>query len=930
MRLPPLPVFRSVALSLLASAALGAPPSNDYFYRSWRIDTGLPDNSVSSILQDPSRYLWLGTMTGLVRFDGRKFEEFRLPEALRWTLGENIRALAREDASTLVMLPASGGVVEFRHGQFFRHPADAELHGRALDQLFVGPDGALWLGSSSSGEILRWTAGETALFGKADGLVATWSGLSVATDEGGQTWIADGDFLGHYENGRLARFPLPLGRELVVAPARSGGLWISSEAHLLKWEHGHLETLAGPPEWPAAQSIVQQLFEDRTGVLWIATRRSGLFQYAAGQVRAFPTDQQRLTGMTEDSEGGVWVGSIGGGISRLQRQPYLTIYPGNGQTDIASTAVCEDRRGAVWCANRSGGVVRYSGGAVEHVPDPAGRSSPVYVNSVCLDGDGCVWAGASSGLYQVKPQGPLQLSLVDGGLKDIHVLYFSREGDLWIGSGYSRLGRIHHGVYEEITAEQGYPGKYVVALAETADGTFWIALERELYAFRRGRLEREPAVDAAAVERLNTLYGDREGVLWIGASRGLLRLQGGRLTTFAEASGLPNERIEEILEDERGLLWLGSRRGFFYVSRADLAAVASGRLPRLEAVTFGPEQGLKGQVPLSNCQPSTWKGAGNRLWFCTQQGVIGIDGGSIPLRLPPPPVYVDRVLVDGREAPLSGFRLPAGNHRLVVRFSSPSFAAPEKVRIRHRLTGFDREWIETATDQEANYTGLPSGSYTLEVAASDSNGIWRDGPGTTLAFVVFPAWWETWWARLTALALFVGGVAWCARYTSHRLLKRRLERMEQEHALDKERARIARDLHDELGGSLTQIGLLADRLKRGATRADLEPGLSQLARHTRQLTGELESIVWTVNPRNNSLDRFALFVRQFAVRFFRDTGIACTVSGVEEIPPVPVTPEIQHHLLTATKEALHNVLEALPGRHRHGEPQLSPGAPSRW
>ena len=902
-------VPRCLALSLLTAAALGASPADDYFHRSWRIDTGLPDNSVSSVLQDPNHYLWLGTMTGLVRFDGHRFEEFPLPADLRRASGENIRALVREDASTLVMLPASGGIVEFRDGQFFRHPADAALHGRSLDKLFLGPDDALWLADTDSGEILRWKGGETTAFGKADGLVPTLSGFSVAVDGGGQTWIAAGDFLGHYEDGRLVRFPQPLGRELVVAAARSGGIWISSSEHLLKWEQGRLEILAGTPGWPAAQSIVQQLFEDRQGVLWIATRRSGLFEYASGRVRPFPTEQQRLTSLAEDSEGGVWVGSIGDGLSRLQRQSFLTIYPGNGQTDIASTAVCEDRQGAVWCANRSGGLVRYFGGTVERVPDPSGRTSSVYVNSVCLDAGGRVWAGATQGLYQVPPTGVRQLRLVDGGLKDIHVLYSARDGDLWIGSGYSRLGRIHHGVYEELTAAQGYPGKYVVSLTETADGTCWIALEHELYAFRQGRLEREDAIDPATTERLTTLYGDGQGALWIGTSRGLLRLQGRQLTSFTGANGLPNDRIEQVIEDDRGFLWMGSRRGFFYAARTDLEAVAAGRQSRVDIVTFGPEQGLKGQVPVSNCQPNTWRGAGHRLWFCTQQGVIGVDTGVLPLRLPPPPVYVDHVLVDGRPAALANLRLPAGHHRVVFNFSSPSFAAPEKVRLRHRLSGFDTGWIETASDQEANYTGLPPGTYTLDVTASDANGIWRESPGTSLSFIVVPAWWETWWARLAALVLVVGGVAWCARYTSHRLLKRRLERMEQEQALEKERSRIARDLHDELGGSLTRIGLLADRLRRGAHKGELEPGLGQLARHTRQLTRELESIIWTVNPRNNSLDRFALFVRQFAIRFFRDTGIACTVSGVEDIPALPLTPEVQHHLLTATKEALHNVLK---------------------
>ena len=906
LRLPHPTVLCRAAFLLAAAAAHAVPPASDYFYRGWRIDNGLPDNSVNTVLQDRQNYVWLATMTGLVRFDGHHFQEFPLPAPLRET-GENIRALAREDATTLVMLPASGGVMEFHDGQFFRHPVDAAVRGRNLQQLFVAPDGALWLGDGD-GHVLRWKGGELTDLGKPDGQPAELAGVSMATDGRGRTWVAKGDFLGWLENGRLVRFPIPVGTKAVIAAARSGGLWISTDQQLLKWDQDRLETLGRPPDWPAVRSVVQHLYEDSQGVLWIATRRSGLFQFAAGRLQAVPTQQERLSWVTEDSEQGIWVASLGGGVTRLQRRPFVSVYPGTGQTDIASTAVCEDATGAVWCANRTGGVVRSFGGAVEHVREPPGAPD-LYANSVSCDAAGTVWVGASSGLYRVRAGPHPALESVAPQLRDIHVLYGSRNGDLWIGSGYAHLGQLRQGAYREITTAQGYDGKFITAMAETADGRLWIASEHALYTFAQDRLVRVPELDRFASERLNALHGDQGNALWLGTSRGLLRLDHGRLAVLSQASGLPNERIEQILEDDRGMFWFGSRRGFFYVPRAELQAVADGRRDRFDAVTFGPEEGLMGQVPVPNCQPNTWKGRGDRLWFCTQQGVIGIAVDDVPRRLPPPPVYIDRILVDGRAADTARLRLPAGGHRLVFYFASPSFAAPEKVRLRHRLTGFDSAWIETASDQEANYTGLAPGRYTLDVTASDSNGIWREDGGTSLSFVVIPAWWETWWFRGLALAALIGAITGLARRASHRLLRRRLQRIEQEHALEKERARIARDLHDELGGSLTQIGLLADRLKRGARPEEMGAGFELLAWRTRQLAGELESIIWTVNPRNNSLDRFAAFVRQFALRFFRDAATTCTVLGVDEIPPLRLNPEVQHHLLSVTKEALNNVLK---------------------
>jgi ligand-binding sensor domain-containing protein/signal transduction histidine kinase len=902
--------FRSLclaALPLVGALAAGAPASSDYFYRTWRIDNGLTDNSVNTVLQDPRGYLWLATLFGLARFDGRKFEEVPLPAAWRES-GENLRALAQEDPSTLIMLPASGGVVRLRGGRFSPHPIDAAVRGRTLVQLLVGADGALWLGDSN-GEILRWQDGKLIVFGAIAGREVGSAGLSIATDARGRTWVAQGSFLGWFDNGRLAPYPNPVGTALVIAPAHGGGVWISAAERLLKWEPDRLAVLAEAPEWMAARDGVQSLFEDSRGVLWIGTRRNGLFQFSGGHVRANSTHQQYIAWISEDSEQGIWIASHGDGIARLQRQRFVTLRPGADQADIASTAVYEDPAGAVWCANRDGGVFRYFAGAVRHVKDPAGEPR-LYANSLCPDRDGTIWVGASSGLYRVAGGDVPALEPVAPDVKRIHTIYLSRQGELWISSGYDRLGRLRQGKFEALTAEDGYPGRAVSGIAETADGTLWVALENELYTYTHQRLVRERAYHPPFPgERICALYGDQANALWIGTARGLLRLQDQHLTVYTQANGLPNDRIEQILEDEHGVLWLNSRQGFFHVAKSDLEAVAAGRISRIDAVSFGPEEGLAGEIPVFNCQPDTWRGRGNRLWFCTQEGVIGIDANAVPRELPPPPVYIDRAVIDDHAASLSDLRVSTRDHRLTFYFSSPSFAAPEKVRMRYRLTGFDSAWIEAASDREANYAGLAAGRYTLDVAASDPNGLWRDGIGASLAFVVTPMWWETWWARLLALAAFTSFIVWLARYTSHRLLRRRLWKIEQEHALEKERARIARDLHDELGGSLTQIGLLADRLKRHALKSEVEKGLGQLARHARQLAGELESIIWTVNPRNNSLDRLALFMRQFASRFFRDTAIACSVQGAEEIPAQPITPEIQHHLLTATKEALNNVLK---------------------
>jgi signal transduction histidine kinase len=229
------------------------------------------------------------------------------------------------------------------------------------------------------------------------------------------------------------------------------------------------------------------------------------------------------------------------------------------------------------------------------------------------------------------------------------------------------------------------------------------------------------------------------------------------------------------------------------------------------------------------------------------------------------------------------------------------------VRVRHQLENFDADWVDTAPDRTARYAKLPPGDYRLRVIACNSEGVWnRDG--ATLALTVLPAWWQTVWFQIGAVLAAMALVAWGARVWSQRKLQARLARLEHEHALEKERARIARDMHDELGGSVTGINLLIQRLRDGPAPAG-NGVVDLLERRVRRLTLELERVVWTVSPKHSTLDQLAVFIERFARNLFADSAMRVRVQGREAIPVRPLNPECQHHVLAVTKEAINNVLK---------------------
>jgi signal transduction histidine kinase/ligand-binding sensor domain-containing protein len=891
----------ALAGALNSSAAAAAEAA--YVVRNWRVDDGLPHNTVNRVIQDRRGFLWLATGAGIARFDGLQFDEWPLPRASR-DASYNIRDLALEHDDAIAFLPASGGILRLKEGNISPHPAAAAFPDRQLVQLFAEPGGALWVVAGGQG-LARWENGVVKQFGAAEGLNRRGHRVSFAIDERRRVWIASGDFIGWFEAGALHRAPWNLGAAISIAPARQGGLWILGNG-ISRLENETLRTIAPPEQLGEQLTALQDMFEHPDGALWFASRRHGVSRFASGRLEPVPASHEQVVALTADQEGNIWVSTSGGGLDRLRPRPFVRHDAGSGLPDKISSSVCDDAQGTLWLANRRGGLVRLGPEGTQTFR-PAGLPGEFFANVVTPAADGAIWVGAEQGVFRFDGRA---LAPVAENLRGVHVLFCARNGDLWIGAGENRLAIHRGGALRMLGAAEGYKGRRVKALAEDSKGRIYVATDdREVFEWSDGRLV--PAIEKNEMPGglIYAAYCDGEDALWLATSHGVVLRRGGRLHHFTVAEGLADDLVSQILPDAQGRLWFGSRRGIFTVERAELIAIAEGRAIRANAVMLGKDEGLVGASTLNNTQPMAWAARDGRLWFTTYEGTVGIDPSRSLPRLAPPRIYIDRVAVNEEPVGSAGeIKIGPGDRRLDVRLAALNLSAPDRVRVRHRLKGYDDDWLETGPDHRVVYQRLPPGRYTLEASAANQDGRWTAAPAT-LAVVVLPSWWQTWWARGCFIGAFTAGVAGAARFWSVRRLRRRLDRLEREHALEQERARIARDLHDDLGGSLTQIGLLAERVRRQTAEPGVKPALGQLAWRTRRLADELESIVWTVSPKNNTWDKLALFIDQYVRSFCRDTSLACTIEGAEKIPPEPLSPEAQHNILSVVKEALNNTLK---------------------
>lgn len=889
------------------------PAADGYFTRSWQTDEGLPGNAVHDVLQDQQGFIWLATIGGLVRFDGATFKIFSSP-LIAQVAARNIRALAKTDDSTLLMLPAVGGVLQLKDGQFSPHPIGEGLAGRQMQTLFVDRSGGVWLGMAG-GDIRRWQAGKTTDFGPTNGL-SSRAMVSFAADGEGGVWIGSGDFLGCYRDGKLTHFHENFNvlENTSVAASRSGGIWICKSTQLLKWGGGQFSTISSNLPWLASEGLVRAMFEDSRGVLWIGTTAQGLFRFAGGKFSRVETSQSQITAISEDVEGDIWVATAGGGIDRLRPRLFDLYNMKSGLLEDMSDGVCADPEGNVWLANRGGGVVRVRDGKPTLFNFQTGQHK-LRAYSVCPDNNGWLWVN-QGGLSRFPRDHPEQIETVSnnltGNITGVHVLFKSRNGDIWIGADPNLLGYFRSGRPDSFVAETNFPGLDPRSIAEDSRGRIWIGTEDwQLFQLADGKFTQFSQKDRLPEAPIHSLYADAAGSVWIGTiGGGLVLWRDEKFTIISVTNGLPYDDIGAMVEDDAGRLWCGSRVGIFHVAKSDLLAFADGKISEVAGMTFGKGDGLAGISCLGSCQPMACKTPDGRLWLATQRGALSLNSKELKPNSRPPPVIIDEIFVNDRPLEIaSPLQVPPLCNKIEFHFCVLSYAAPEKVLIRYKLDGVDSGWVEIANRRGAVYAALRPGRYSMHLKACNNDGVWNE-TGTSLSFVVQPAWWQSRWFQGAMLVVFMAVSAIGIRHWAQRRLKLKLERLERQQVLGKERTRIARDLHDDLGATVTQVGLMLEELRAAPLSAvEIRQQSAAISGRVLNLARDLDAVVWSVNPGNDSLGELFAYLGQSFLECFRRTPIRPRLAMAEEVPDCMLAPEVRHHLFMVVREAMNNVIK---------------------
>jgi signal transduction histidine kinase len=570
-------------------------------------------------------------------------------------------------------------------------------------------------------------------------------------------------------------------------------------------------------------------------------------------------------------------------------------------------SVCEDGSGAILIGTWGGGLNRLTGEKITAYGSGAG-SSQEQVLALHEGRDGSLWVGLDhgAGINRLK-DGLKHLHPHQGGLIEaaIRVIHEDRQGTVWIGTSRG-LNTYKDGQFETYTTANGLAGDTVWVLLEDTAGNMWIGTDGGLSRWQGGKFTNFTTREGLSHNVVDALYEDREQVLWIGTKGGgLNRLKAGKFTAYTTRQGLFSDEVYEIVEDDLGYFWMSCRKGIFRVSKKELEDLDQQAGKVVSCTSFGRDDGLPSVQCNGVAKPAGWKSRDGRLWFPTIRGVVAVEPG-IKTNGRPPPVFIEEVMAGGRllrpdalaASDALSLTVPPGRGGIEIHYTALSFEAPRKNRFKYWLEGVDPGWVDAGGRRSVSYNNLAPGGYRFRVLGSNNDGVWNE-TGATLSLVFAPHYWQTWWFKLAVVAAAAGLLTLLYRSRVRRL--REIEGL---------RVEIAANLHDDVGARLTKVAMVTELVDRETLESHpTKPHIRNIFRTVREITQAMDEIVWTINPKNDTLDNLADYIFRYAQEYFQDTGVSCRLDVPAQLPDQAISTETRHNLFMAVKEALNNALK---------------------
>lgn len=881
-----------------------------YPFYNLNVESGLIQSQVTSMTQDKIGHLWVGTLGGLSRYDGKVFTSYTVRDGLP---DNTVNALATDNNGNL-WVGTLRGLAKYNGRQFVYYPL---------------PEGE----SQNSGSI-------------AD--------VKVADDN--TVWCRAGGKVYCLEGGKFTQLIMPDANAVATAILPDvNSVWISRNGGVVyhlsnnKWD-----SLSFSEQRFAVQPTVYSMLKSTTGLIWLGTN-GGLYHIAGRKISVAKLRSGELyaispiLALAEDAGKSIWLGTTLGAV-RIKDSAAVYYTKNNGLTDNTINKVLTDAEGNVWLASDGQGLFRFSG-AQFTVLDESINLPSAQVMSISMYYGKLYLGTYDAGLYTYENGQAYRVPIPLPASSAIMTMQV-RKGELWMGTRGAGLWRYNGKVFKSYYTPELSSNLVTSLYLDTSD-RLWIGTVSGASIFEHDTFRRLPLGSNTSVQDFISIGGDSillataDGIqlyhtgtvqafvtgtapdsanaqcfamkgneLWIGTSdNGVIvyNLKDRKSFVINKSDGLYSDFIYNIIADDDGNIWMGTGYGIHKISMKNGTPVIA---------FYGREQGVAGMESNHN---AVYKMRDGSIWFGTTNGALHYHPQSNVVTSKPVSIVMQSVKLFGEPISDTSYfdstdawykvpyhlRLPYRKNNLTFTFHAISLNGSGQVRYRYRIEGLDAQWSDWSSVNTVTYSALPPGKYVLRVDCMTESG--TDVAELSYPFEIITPFQKTGWFRLVVLgACILLGVS--IQYVVNRRKQNRLallERLRREEQV-KVRLRTAEDFHDEVGNKLTRINVLTNVLqkKMGYVNPDAKRIIEQIQDNTNQLYGGTRDILWSLKPSNDNLYEILNRIRDFGMDLYQDTDVSFSFYGTDEKWRRYRLPmDVSRNLIMIFKEALNNTLK---------------------
>lgn len=898
----------------------------------------ISDNFIWTIFEDKSGILWIGTNSGGLSKFNRNTEKFvnykNIPGDSTSLSNNNVRTIVEDEDGILWIGTEGGGLNSFdkKTNKFVRYLHNKNnpksINNNNVLSVMEDNKGVLWVGNDGGLDRFNKSTKTFTHFSydrKNQNSISNNIILSIYEDKNDALWVGTVDGLNKFntKTNKFKRFltdPLNINnlsnsRINAILEDKFGTLWVGTGSGLYQFDRQAKQFISLKQVSEHVNTLIHNnilsLYEDNSGLIWIGTAEGGVVKFDRERMKFHhyknnPTNNNSLNHNTvraiyQDKNNILWIGTLGGGLNKFDVNKNKFTHFIHTQKDVSSlsdnsvTSILRDNGGTLWVGTWGGGLnkaVSQSDNLIKfvhyrHHPSESNSISSDIIQAIYQDSKGRIWVGTGVGLdlldkkngtfrnFMNDPNNPNSISnnLIQSCLKE------DKQGRLWIGT---------------------WDGLNVLQIKNSSisDTNF------KFISFKHNINDTASLSD----NRVISIYEDKTGTLWFGTYGGGLNKLivsdevPGRIDAhfvhYSVKDGLASNIIYGILGDDQGYLWLSTDNG---LSKFDPI--------KNTFRNYYASDGLQGNQFFWG---ASCKGTNGELFFGGTNGINAFFPSTLRDNTHVPPIVITNFQIFNQPAkagdknsPLEksitetkSLEIPYNQNVFSFEYAALDFTAPNKNQYKYMMEGFDKSWIDAGNRRFVTYTNLDPGTYTFRVIGSNNDGIWNTS-GASVQIRILPPFWRTWWFIIAAILVFGGIIASFITYRVKHLLD-----------IERFRTKLAADLHDNIGSSLTEISILSEVISKKLDSADsqIKKSLKMISNNSRDLIDNMSDIVWLVNPKRDSLYDLILRLRDTYTELSSYTSISFRSENLKSLEKVSLSMEHRQHLYLIFKEGINNCI----------------------